>query len=187
MSDFPLPPKESSLLLFARQELERAGMFDDDSDYGGAMGAAVLKMIERFCDEEHSGASASIALAIFERLARYMPITPLTGDAEEWTEVDEGVFQNKRCASVFKDKKIQDGRPYNLQAYSFKERETGNTYRNRYSGKFITFPYVVQKTVVLYEDTLTPEEVEKYKNFKFEPIFDGWEKDFKNVAQTHAS
>ena len=66
------------------------------------------------------------AIHLFERLARFEPITPLTGDDSEWTEVAEQnggtLYQSRRCPHVFKDP---------LGAYSI----AGNKRQD------ITFPY----------------------------------------------
>lgn len=98
----------SNMADFARDELNRAGLFDKDSDYGGMMGEAVMKMIEQFAEEGHSGSSAAMAIAIFEKLVRFEPLTPLTGEDDEWVDVSEygygsPCWQNKRCPHVFKD------------------------------------------------------------------------------------
>lgn len=95
----------SNLVDYAKSELERAGMFDSDSDYNGALGPAVLKIVEEFSKEGHSGASAGIAIRLLTRLLRFKPITPITGADEEWMEVGTGMYQNMRNSSVFK----QDG------------------------------------------------------------------------------
>jgi hypothetical protein len=86
---------------FARRELQRAGFLD--GGYGGDLGKAVLGMIERFAGERHSGASARAVADMFGRLARFEPLSPLTGEAAEWREVGPGVFQNLRCPRIFGD------------------------------------------------------------------------------------
>ena len=136
----------SDFLNFARSELERAGLFDEDSAYGGMMGPAVMNMIEQFADEGHSGASASIAISIFEKLARFQPITPLTGADDEWAEPYEegGARQNKRCPHVFKG---ADGRAYDMDGKIFREPD-GTTFASRDSRVYITFPYTPKSEVV---------------------------------------
>lgn len=99
----------SNLESFAKEELTRAGMFDKDSDYGGMLGDAVMKMVKVFAGEGHSGFSAHMAMDIFQRVARYKTLTPLTGEDDEWFDVSEmsgqPMWQNKRDPSVFKDEK----------------------------------------------------------------------------------
>lgn len=93
----------SNLILHARNELERAGLFDKSSDYGGALGDAIMEIMEKFSDQDFSGYAAGMATHIVGRLSQFKVITPLTGDDDEWVDHGDGVFQNKRCSSVFKE------------------------------------------------------------------------------------
>jgi hypothetical protein len=128
----------------ARSELERAKLFSKEGDfYGGMMGEAVMKLIEVFADEGHSGMSASYCISIFEKLARFEPLTPLTGDDDEWNEVGDGVFQNKRCSHVFK----QDGDAYDSEGKIFREPD-GVCYTSKDSRVPVTFPYVPKREYI---------------------------------------
>lgn len=126
----------SDLVTFAEDEMRRAGLFDKDSDYGGMLGDAVLKMVKTFSDEGHSGMSASMAIRIFEKVARFEPLTPLTGEDDEWNEVGEGYFQNRRCSHVFKE----NGHAYDSEGKIFREPD-GYCFTNRDSRVPVTFPY----------------------------------------------
>lgn len=86
---------------WARTELERAGWFSKDSDYAGMVGEAVLKMVEQFSAEGHSGNSAHLCAHLFYQLARWKPLGPLTDDPSEWMEVSEGQWQSTRNPSCF--------------------------------------------------------------------------------------
>ena len=132
-----------SLKNHARAELERAGMFGPDSDYGGMMGDAVLKMIDVFADEGHSGMSAGLAVSIFEKLARYEPLTPLTGADDEWNEVGPGVYQNRRCSHVFKD----ETGAYDIEGRIFRE-PNGCCFTGAKSRVPVTFPYTPKREYV---------------------------------------
>lgn len=127
----------SNLEAYAKSEMERAGLFDKNSDYGGMLGEAVMKMIKVFADEGHSGFSASMAISIFEKVARFEPLTPLTGEHGEWMEVGDGCFQNVRCSHVFKD---ADGKAYDIQGKVFRE-PSGSCFASRDSRVYVTFPY----------------------------------------------
>ncbi len=133
-----------SIVTFARTELERAGYFDADSDYGGMIGPAVLKMVEEFAEEGHSGFSAALASRLFTRLVAFKPLTPLTGADDEWTEVSDGMWQNKRCPTVFKR---ADGAAYNIDGCIFRE-PSGACFTSRDSRVPVTFPYVPKSEYV---------------------------------------
>lgn len=130
---------------YARSEMQRAGLFDEDSDYGGMLGEAVLKMIGVFEDEGHSGASASMAISIFERVARFEPLTPLTGADDEWREVSPGGSQNVRCSHVFKDGR--DGPAYDIEGCIFRE-PNGVCFTSAESRVPVTFPYIPKREYI---------------------------------------
>lgn len=94
------------LVQHAKEELERAGMFDKDADYGGAIAEYVMDLMEVFASQEHSGGTAMLTLEVFNQLARFSTLTPLTTDPAEWMDVSaasggEGVWQSRRKPSVF--------------------------------------------------------------------------------------
>lgn len=93
-----------SLIDYARKELQLVGLFDNDSDYNGDIGEAVMKLIETVSKQGHSGESVSITLSAFDRVVRFKPLSPLTGNDDEWMEVGEKMWQNLRCSTVFTDK-----------------------------------------------------------------------------------
>lgn len=125
-----------SLIDYARDELKIAGLLDKDSDYNGMLGEAILRMIGLFAEEGHSGYSASAAIAIFNKLARFEPITPLTGEDGEWVHVHENIYQNNRCSRVFRD----NGIAYDIEGKVFVDPD-GSTWVNGDSRVNITFPY----------------------------------------------
>ena len=90
-----------NLETFAENELRKAGLFDADSDYGGMIGESVMKLVRALSGEGHSGGSAAITLAAFERISRWRPLTPLTPSPDEWMEVAENLWQSTRQPSCF--------------------------------------------------------------------------------------
>lgn len=126
----------SNLEDFAKDELTRAGLFDKDGAYAGMLGDAVMQMVKAFADEGHSGMSASMAISAFEKVARFEPLTPLTGSDDEWNEVCPGEYQNRRYPHVFKDA----SGAYDSTGRIFREPD-GCCYQNRESRVAITFPY----------------------------------------------
>ena len=95
----------SNLTDHAKYELELAGLFDKDSDYDGALGTAVMELVEVFAKQGHSGFSAHRMLAIFNEVANFKPLTPIGKSPDEWVDQseasDEPMWQNKRRGSTF--------------------------------------------------------------------------------------
>ena len=140
-----------SLVQYAESELDRIGMIDD-GDMNGMMRKHLIHMVHEFAEEGHSGFSANYALQCLHKLLKFKPLSPLTGEDDEWHEVSERSgyphFQNKRCSSVFKDGK--NGEAYDIDGKVFWEwvrDEDGNPYKSYYtcyeSRVPVTFPYTV--------------------------------------------
>jgi hypothetical protein len=92
----------SNLERHARDELNRARMFDSEGDfYDGMLGEAVMELIQLFAKQGHSGMSGSIAIHLFTELANFNPLTPITDDPSEWNEVGEGRWQCARRGDAF--------------------------------------------------------------------------------------
>lgn len=139
--------EESNLVAYARNELEIAGLFGEGSDYDGMLGHAVLNVVQAFSGSGHSGASAGMAVAILEKVLRYEPLTPLTGEESEWTilDYDDRMYaQSKRCPSVFQRR---DGTAWNGDGKVFRDPE-GFTYTSKDSVVDITFPYTPTTEIV---------------------------------------
>jgi hypothetical protein len=146
----------SNLHEHALIEFRAAGWLTDDGYTDGmqeAMCKHILKLLDIFADEGHSGSSAPYAIGLFSRLAKFKPIAPLTGADDEWTDIsaygDDPRYQNKRLSSVFKD---ADGECYNIDGKVFWEwcmpyEEGGEPYKSYYSSREsrvpVTFPYNV--------------------------------------------
>ena len=73
----------------AKLELQLAGWFDEDSDYEGEVGHAVMELMEVFTKQGHSGYSAPLVAGLFKKLVDYEPLTGITGKDEEWGDVSE--------------------------------------------------------------------------------------------------
>jgi hypothetical protein len=95
------PETESNLVQHAREELRRAGLFDEDADYGGEVGHNVLKLVRVFSTQDHSGGSAELTIYLLHKLLRYKALTPITSDPAEWMDVTDGLWQNRRSSTLF--------------------------------------------------------------------------------------
>lgn len=144
----------SNITEYAEAELKRIGMgADTEDEMNKAMHDHIIKMVETFADEGHSGFSASYAISILTKLLNWEPITPLTGEDDEWMEIDEqtagrtGMFQNKRCGRVFKE----DGKAYDIEGKVFRNPQ-GHTYTNFNSRTPVTFPYTPTTEIVEVAD-----------------------------------
>jgi hypothetical protein len=143
----------SNLKKHAWLEFKAAGWIDENDQFEDEMQEAickhVLKLIEVFADEGHSGSSAPYAIDLFKKLAMFEPVVPLTGEDWEWHEASEkGVFQNIRCSHVFKQKDRFDGQAYDIDGKIFWEwytNENGEKSKSHFTGRDscvpITFPY----------------------------------------------
>lgn len=90
-----------SLVEYAKSELAKIGR--DEEGLQDLINKNILDIVEMFSEQGHSGFSAGYALSVLERLLRYKPLTPLTGEPDEWNDTGHGSKQNKRCFSVFLD------------------------------------------------------------------------------------
>ena len=133
-------------------EFKAAGWLDENGQFKDKMQEMicehVMKLLDVFDGEGHSGSTAPYAINMFKRLASFDPIAPLTGEDDEWVKHDYGVeptYQNKRRGSVFKD---ANGEAYDIDGKVFWEwykDDDGNVTRSYYSCREsrvpVTFPY----------------------------------------------
>jgi hypothetical protein len=135
---------DSHLEAYAERELRAAGYFDGD-EANEWMAQGVLDMVRVYSLQGRRGTDASAALQLFDMLARFQPIGPLTGADSEWDDVTElsgrPLWLNKRCSHVFKG---GDGQAYDSEAVIF-EKPNGERLTSR---QFITFPYTPRSVVV---------------------------------------
>lgn len=156
----------SNFLSHAEAELALIGLGPDCTDMNKSMRDHILRMINVFADEGHSGFSASYATAILEKLLRFEPVTPLTGADDEWGEPysSDGTQQNKRCGHVFREK---NGRAYDMEGTIFYDEYLNDEgvprksyYTCRESRVYVTFPYTPTKVYLPSNDR---------KNYSKEP------------------
>lgn len=96
------PP--SGLVAHARRELELLGEEEGAIEW-------YCKVIQAFADFGHSGGSAAATIPVLYDLLRYQNLTPLTDTPEDWIEVADGMWQNRRCSRAFSE---NGGRSYYL-------------------------------------------------------------------------
>lgn len=135
--------RDSPLIVHAERELRIAGLFDQDADYGGMIGEAVIEMVRVFTKQGHSGFSAHICIDVFSRVAAFQPLGALTGADDEWHEIEEGRYQNLRCSRVFKE----NGQAYDIEGIIWRDAD-GLAFTNFKSRVPVSFPYTPEQKIV---------------------------------------
>ena len=77
----------------AKRNLEMAGFFSKDSDYGGMLGEAVMKLVNTHFDEGHSGFSHEYALHLFNKVVRGHALTAAYWDLRK-EEMNKFAMEN---------------------------------------------------------------------------------------------
>ena len=132
----------SNLIDYATEELKRIGMIDSGEPYNDLATKCILDLIKLFSEQGHSGFSAPYVARMFYRLSMFKPLSPLTGEDDEWNDIGNGQLQNKRYSAVFKGK---DGTAYNIDGKIFSNDNGETWFTNKDSIVNITFPYTVPK------------------------------------------
>jgi hypothetical protein len=135
--------RKSAIVTFAQEELK---LLDDGSEMQKEMNKCVIDVLQVIAGQGHSGFSVSYMMNVINTLVDLKPLTPLTGKDDEWVEVAQDLFQNKRCPAVFKSSKRG---AYYLYGKVFTDK-TGASYTNTKSAVKIKFPYT-PKTVYIHE------------------------------------
>ncbi len=134
---------DSKLVEYASSEFIRAEWCDSNFVFEDKMQGAVCKnvidMLCVFSGEGHSGFSASYTLGVFNKVAKFKPLSPLTGADDEWNEVGDNNYQNRICGSIFKVGK--QGKAYWLDRYVFRDKN-GSCFTSSRSRQFIDFPWM---------------------------------------------
>lgn len=93
-----------SIIEHAKTELAAINFGEEDS-------AVMITLLENFLGQWDSGGAVAAVAPVFVRLLNGQPLGPLTGVDSEWFDpMGDGIMlQNKRCGSVFKDWRTEDG------------------------------------------------------------------------------
>lgn len=145
------------LVNFAKSELDiilKNCEDEEAKEMQQKMNENIVEIVKVFAQQGHSGFSAGYAINLIEKLLKYEPITPLTGEDSEWIELnynDDTAYQNKRCSRVFKDK---DGRAYDIEGKVFSDNN-GKSWYIKGGGEsrtYIEFPYVPKTEKILVSE-----------------------------------
>lgn len=102
----------------------------------------ILEIINIIRKQHHSGHSISYIMNIVNRLVKFLPLSPLTGEDNEWVNDDfnNGFKQNKRCPNVFKDSKT--GICTDIDKIIVSDNGGYSWWSSGEFDKTITFPYL---------------------------------------------
>ncbi len=81
----------SHLQQFAYKWLKKQGLFDKDGDYGGMLGKAVMRQIDVFSKEGHSGFSAALARIAFNQIFK-----DYEKEGREWAKREVAKYRKDR-------------------------------------------------------------------------------------------
>jgi hypothetical protein len=138
-------PRLTGTVAHADRELKLAGFGVSDSDdawFSKAVYDNVMQLVQTLASQHHTGWSVHQILNIFDRVARYKLLTPLTGEDGEWNLLGKE-WQNLRLSSVFKG--ITDNGEvycYDIDNATIMTTPSGSRWRKGGTGRQeITFPY----------------------------------------------
>lgn len=101
-----------------------------------SMQQCIADLLCVFSSQGHSGTSAPYCARHFHEIANFKPISPLTGEDNEWMEIGENCYQNRRCSHVFKD----ETGTYDIYGKVFRE-PNGCCFNSSEGHVYIEFPY----------------------------------------------
>lgn len=119
----------SNLVNHADRELKILGYTGDEpeNDPNRWMYDGIMDLVERFAEQNHSGASAAYAVRVAGELLSFKALTPLTNNPEEWVDhshdTGDDCWQNKRQSSCFSYDKgetyydLDDKKPWFSKAF----------------------------------------------------------------------
>lgn len=159
---------------FAAAELKRIPL--DKDGIQGEINGKIMEIVEKFSDQRHTEMSAMYSLGMINRLLRFKPITSLTGEDSEWMLVEdqEGLLQNKRCFSVFKE---ADGDCFDTDAVIFSKDGGLSWFHPQGLNMPIEFPYhptpspeefCVKEVNGAYVEVTDPEELAEIRRAALE-------------------
>lgn len=103
----------------------------------------VMNILRIFSDQNLSPESTAQIISLLRRITKWKPILPLTGDDNEWEEIDvdgDKYCKNKRCPTVFKNNK---GNAYDMEGKIFTVDNGYTWFTSSFSNVNVDFPYDV--------------------------------------------
>lgn len=151
----------SKFIEFATKELDLVlNQYEKGSvDYEKqkVLNETILNLVKVYEEYKYEGYSKTLIINTVNRLFKYKPLTPLTGEEDEWEEEDTkletaGTVINKRCPTVVK---TVNGEAFDLESKIYSS-DGGNTWYFDYNTEeSISFPYYVPdepQSIILNND-----------------------------------
>lgn len=143
--------------IFSREysELDNAGYFDAFSTYSGQIGCDVIELLDVLRKQNHSGFSYGLTVHTLYRLSKCLPLTPLTGEDDEWEYIATKTDDNGGELDIYCNKRYPPVKMYRCPAtgketcvntqYRAYSTDGGKSfsYRNNDSHEIIMMPYWV--------------------------------------------
>lgn len=107
----------------------------------------ILSLVEVFASQGHTGFTANYTLNILKRLLAFKPIKPLTGEENEWKDVElwgkeRKLQQNKRFGAVFREN-FDNSTAYYSEGKVFSDDGGESWYVSKDSRVPVKFPFEV--------------------------------------------
>lgn len=141
-----LKKKKGNLYSFAESELSNV-LSEDVCDQ--EFKKDILMLIECFSKIGSSGGLTSLIIDTFTKLALYKPLTKIYGNDDEWGEVAENLYQNKRRSTVFKTIK---NKCYDIDFYVGEDED--GFFHSWWCREQISFPYKPQAPIKVYRGSM---------------------------------
>lgn len=140
--------RDSRYVKYCKNEVPE--WFEEDDGPNLWMAKGTVELLSVLSHQGHSGGSIRFALEFFKTMALFKPWGPLTGDDDEWVEISDDLWQNKRFGSVFKR---EDGTAYRIDGKVFHDGD--ECYYTNYDSRVnIEFPYTVEDAIVIDKSKL---------------------------------
>lgn len=131
------------IIEWAKKELDLLNK--DNDEMQALMNRNLLEILEVVSKQGHSGFSASYLRNALNRLLDWKPLTPLTGEDDEWSDCSYGdkvLEQNKRCSAVFR-KNRDNSTAYYIHGKVFSDNGGITWFTNSKSKIPVKFPFKV--------------------------------------------
>jgi hypothetical protein len=135
----------SELVKWASKELDHLNKVGEEDS--SATHKNILDVVKLFAEQNHTGFTAPYSIDLIKRLLAWKPITPLTGEDDEWGpeyRLSIGIVQqNHRCSGVFRYNHDNSTAHY-IEGKVFSD-DGGETWfsQGKSSSVPVTFPFMV--------------------------------------------